>query len=171
MYNNVKNKSKKKFKPSNRSPKSIRGEYQLSIHGNFIKLKNLETKTEVEARCHPEDNFDIACGIQEAFRKLNEQQQREEENQQKEIKVGDWVKIINIDKSYTTYTKWIYQYLKYNDVILYEYDIIPRNNILGTVIAKGEHDIFGRMLLAIKTKDDKVYLVEDTGVEKVFNKK
>lgn len=167
MYNNVKNKSKKKFKPSNRSPKSIRGEYQLSIHGNFIKLKNLETKTEVEARCHPDDNFDISFGIQEAFRKLN---QVEREKLTK-IKVGDFVKIVDNEATYTTFDTWIYKNLDFPNVVLYDFEVVPHTGTLGKVIAKNEHGLFDTQLLAIKTKENKVYLIEEDGVEKVFNKK
>lgn len=167
MYNNVKNKSKKKFKPSNRSPKSIRGEYQLSIHGNFIKLKNLETKTEVEARCHPEDNFDIACGIQESFRKLN---QAEQEKLTK-IKVGDFVKIVDNGVTYTTFDTWIYKNLDFPNVVLYDFEVVPSTGTIGRVIAKNEHGLIDTQLLAIKTKENKVYLIEEDAVEKVFNKK
>ena len=69
-------------KPNNNAPKSVKGDYDLSIHGNKIVLVDNADGTIVEAKCHPDDDFDIGAGIKEAFKKLNEK--REEIRKQKE---------------------------------------------------------------------------------------
>lgn len=69
-------------KPNNSAPKSIKGDYDLSIHGNKIVLVDNIEGTSVEAKCSPEDNFDIGEGIKEAFKKLNAK--REEIRKEKE---------------------------------------------------------------------------------------
>lgn len=89
-------------KPDNNAPKNIKGDYDLSIHGNTIVLVDNKDGTTVETRCHPDDEFDIGVGINEAFKKLN--QKREEENET--IKVGDWVEITNWKLSYPIYSRF-----------------------------------------------------------------
>ncbi len=89
-------------KPNNNAPKSIKGDYDLSIHGNTIVLVDNVDGTTVEAKCHPDDNFDIGTGIKEAFKKLNEKREEEE----KKIKVGDWVEITNWKLSYPIYSRF-----------------------------------------------------------------
>lgn len=95
-------KENKTTKPNNNAPKSIKGDYDLSIHGNTIVLVDNKDGTTVETRCHPDDEFDIGVGINEAFKKLN--QKREEENEK--IKVGDWVEITNWKLSYPIYSRF-----------------------------------------------------------------
>lgn len=58
-------------KPNHKAPKFIRGDYDLSIHSNKIVLVDNVDGTTVEAKCHPDDDFDIGVGIKEAFRKMN----------------------------------------------------------------------------------------------------
>ena len=50
-------------KPNNNAPKTIKGDYDLSIHGNKIVLVDNADGTTVESKCHPDDNFDIGDGI------------------------------------------------------------------------------------------------------------
>lgn len=91
-------KNGKDNKISNNAPKSIKGDYDLSIHGNKIVLVDNVDGTTVEAKCHPDDDFDIGVGIREAFKKLNEKREeirKEKEEEEKRIKVGDWVQVID----------------------------------------------------------------------------
>ena len=51
------------FKKScNNAPKCIKGDYDLSIHGNRILLVDKQDTIMVEAKCHPDDDFDIGVG-------------------------------------------------------------------------------------------------------------
>lgn len=94
-------------KPNNNAPKSIKGDYDLSIHGNKILLTDKNEGTMVEAKCHPDDNFDIGVGIKEAFKKLNEKREeirKQKEEGDKKIKVGDWVEVVRPSATYPMYT-------------------------------------------------------------------
>lgn len=94
-------------KPNNNAPKSIKGDYDLSIHGNKIVLVDNADGTTVEAKCHPDDDFDIGTGIKEAFKKLNEKREeicKQKEEEEKKIKVGDCVEITNWKMSYPIYS-------------------------------------------------------------------
>ena len=94
-------------KPDNRAQQSIKGDYDLSIHGNKIVLVDKNEGTTVEAKCHPDDNFDIGLGIQEAFKKMNakrEEIKKAKEEEEKKIKVGDWVEVVRPSATYPMYT-------------------------------------------------------------------
>lgn len=96
-------------KPNNNAPKSIKGDYDLSIHGNKIVLVDNTDGTTVEAKCHPDDDFDIGIGIKEAFKKLNEKREeirKQKEEEEKKIKVGDWVEITDWKMSYPIYSRF-----------------------------------------------------------------
>lgn len=96
-------------KSNNNAPKTIKGDYDLSIHGNKIVLVDNADGTTVEAKCHPDDTFDIGIGIKEAFRKLNtkrEEDRKKKEEKDKEIKVGDWVEVINEGANFPIYSSF-----------------------------------------------------------------
>lgn len=95
-------------KPNNNAPKSIKGDYDLSIHGNKVVLVDNVDSTTVEAKCHPDDDFDIGTGIEEAFKKLNEKREeiRKQKEEEKNIKVGDWVEITDWKMSYPIYSRF-----------------------------------------------------------------
>lgn len=63
-------------KPNNNAPKTIKGDYDLSIHGNKIVLVDRNEGTTVEAKCSPQDNFDVGEGVKEAFKKMNEKREK-----------------------------------------------------------------------------------------------
>lgn len=95
------------IKPNNNAPKSIKGDYNLSIHGNKIVLVDNKDNTTVEARCHHDDGFDIGAGIKEAFKKMNEKREeirKQKEDEDKKIKIGDWVEIVDSDKIFLIYS-------------------------------------------------------------------
>ena len=111
-------------KSNNNAPKSIKGNYYLSIHGNKIILVDNADGTTVEAKCHPDDEFDIGAGVKEAFKKLNEKREelrKQKEEEEKKIKVGDWVEVINYLKSYDTYPEWLYDKVDFETVKNYVY--------------------------------------------------
>lgn len=119
-------------KPNHNAPKSIKGDYDLSIHGNKIVLVDNVDGTTVEAKCHPDDDFDIGAGIKEAFKKLNEKREelrKQKEEEEKKINVGDWVEVINSGYGYSIWYSWI---------PYYEFDLI-KNFAYGKMQKEGDN--------------------------------
>lgn len=131
--------------PNNNAPKSIKGDYDLSIHGNKIVLIDNADGTTVEAKCHPDDDFDIGTGIEEAFKKLNEKREevrkQKEEEEKKKIKVGDWVEVL-YDAIFDPYHV---KFFEVNNLMQYAprfcYGYIPESEITGKVLFIGKHQI------------------------------
>ena len=167
-----KEKHSKSKTSDNRAPKSIKGDYTLSIHGNKIVLIDTKDGVTVEAKCHPDDNFDIGIGIKEAFKKLNEKREeiRKQKEEDKKIKVGDWVEVVNNGYSYSTYPEWLYNKVKFELVKYYHYGYCPKNGSIGKVVAIGQHEneVDGT-IIAIHAKDGYVYIVGKDGLKKVKN--
>lgn len=154
-------------KLNHKAPKSIKGDYDLSIHGNKIVLVDNIDGTTVEARCHPDDEFDIGVGINEAFKKLN--QKREEENET--IKVGDWVEITNWKLSYPIYSRFFSEH---------NLEDLGRNFRYGCYLNNGDklqvaHIEGDRFVLSRKEKigayglQNCVYLMDIHSLKKVAN--
>lgn len=157
-------------KPNNNAPKAIKGDYDLSIHGNKIVLVDNTDGTTVEAKCHPDDDFDIGDGIKEAFKKLNEKREeirKQKEEEEKKIGVGDWVEVVE-DDCYDTYLSWVYKYLKFVHVKEFAYEEVPNIGTKARVIRIAPHNNDSSIVLyAIETKDNKVYIVEEDWIKKV----
>lgn len=158
-------------KPNNNAPKSIKGDYHLSIHGNKIVLVDNVDGTTVEAKCHPDDDFDIGIGIKEAFKKMNEKREeirKAKEEEEKKIKVGDWVEVVDNGQSYTTYSEWLYNRVKFEFVKYYHYGYCPKNGSIGKVVAIDQHeDPSDGIIMAIYANDGYVYIVNQEGLKKV----
>lgn len=121
--------------------------------------------TRAEAKCHPIDKFDFSIGATIAFNRLFEieGQNHEDDNQ---IKIGDQVKIIKQGKSYTTYTAWLENY-EPSLSAYYVYGVIPPNGTCGTVRAIHMHDNEKDVVYAIQTNRKEIFLVNQTGIEKI----
>lgn len=160
-------------KPNNNAPKSIKGDYDLSIHGNKIVLVDKNDGTTVEAKCHPEDGFDIGIGITESFKKLNEKReeiQKQKEEEEKKIKVGDWVEVIDYEISYPIYSTFFFE----NNL-----EDLGRNFRYGCYLNNGDklqvaHIEGDKFVLKRKEKiggygfQDCVYLMNIHGLKKVM---
>ena len=163
----------KKTKANNNAPKSIKGDYELYIHGNKIKLFNQKDGMMVEAKCHPDDNFDIGEGIKEAFKKMNEKREevrkaKEEEEEEKRIKVGDWVEVTIPGDSYPNYFRWLFDRVFFDDIRNFEYANVPGKGTIGRVIAIDAHSPGSPYTLAaIRTRKNGVYIVNIDGLRKV----
>lgn len=163
VNNNLVYDSENKTKVSHKAPKEIKGDYDLSIHGNKIVLVDNNDGTTVEAKCHPEDVFDIGVGIREAFNKLNDRREAT-----KPIQPGDWVEVINNGKSYTTYTDWLYKYLSFSQVCRFDYDRTPVSKTRGQVLCVAPHlSADDKTLAAIETVDKTIYLLSVDGLRRV----
>ena len=159
-------------KPNNNAPKTIKGDYDLSIHGNKIVLVENRDGTSVEAKCSPDDNFDIGAGIKEAFKKLNEKRKeirKQKEEEEKKIKVGDWVEIVNWKMSYPLYSNFFSEH---------NLEDLGRNFRYGCYLSNGDklqatHIEGDRFVLSRKEKidpygpQDCVYLMDIRGLKKV----
>lgn len=157
---------------NNNAPKNIKGDYDLSIHGNKIVLVDNKDGTTVETRCHPDDEFDIGIGINEAFKKIKqkrEEEKKRKEEEDKKIKVGDWVEITNWLKGYSTYVRWLYDKVDPRYVCMFNYGTSSHNGLKGKVIAIGAHENENKNLVAFLVQGNQVYIVEDIGLKKVKN--
>lgn len=76
-----------KFYEKNLAPKWLEGDYDLHIEGNRMVMTSKDGKN-VEACCHPDDNWRLQTGIG----KLKERMA--EAKKPREIKVGDKVKFV-----------------------------------------------------------------------------
>lgn len=75
-----------KFYEKNLAPKWLEGDYDLHIEGNRMTMTSKDGK-EVEARCHPDDDWRLQVGIDELKERMSEAKKP------REIKVGDIVKV------------------------------------------------------------------------------
>lgn len=131
-------KKRQSKKPNNNVPKNIKGDYDLSIHGNKIVLVDNKDGTTVEAKCHPDDEFDIGTGIKEAFKKLNEKREeirKAKEEEEKKIKVGDWVEVTEPGKTFSTLTTFFTENNLMKYATKYRYAVTPNKGIVGRVVA------------------------------------
>lgn len=165
-------KSNVSLKPNNNAPKSIKGDYDLSIHGNKIVLVDRNEGTTVEAKCSPQDNFDVGEGVKEAFKKMNEKREeikKAKEEEEKKIKVGDWVEIVNWKMSYPLYSNFFSEH---------HLEDLGRNFRYGCYLSNGDklqvvHIEGDRFVLSRKEKigsygpQDCVYLMDIRGLKKV----
>ena len=159
------------WKPDNNAPKSIKGDYDVSIHGNKIVLVDKKDGTTVEAKCHPDDNFDIGEGIKEAFKKMNvkrEEIRKTKEEEEKRIRVGDWVEVVIPGESYPNYFRWLFGRVSFDDIRNFEYTNVPDKGTIGQVIAIDAHTPDSPYTLAaIRTRKNGVYIVNIDGLRKV----
>lgn len=84
------------------------GTYVVSVYNNRVKISRPKQGhdkpfVEAEAKCDPEDEFSLSMGVALAMDRLN----KELEGTNKDIKVGDKVKIKDGGLSYIAYTDWI----------------------------------------------------------------
>ena len=136
--------STQEAKFDNRAPKNIKGDYDLSIHGNKIVLVDNVDGTTVEAKCHPDDEFDSGVGVKEAFRQLNEKREelrKQKEEEEKKIKVGDWVEVL-WDDIFIPYEE---KFFEENHLMLYAprycYGYIPEQMVTGKVLFMNKYKI------------------------------
>ena len=79
-----------KFYEKNLSPKWLEGDYDLHIEGNRMTMTSKDGKN-VEARCHPDDDWRLQVGIDELKERMAEAKKP------REIKVGDKVRFNRAD--------------------------------------------------------------------------
>lgn len=145
-------------KPNHKAPKSIRGEYDLSIHGNKIVLVDNVDGTTVEAKCHPDDDFDIGTGIEEAFKRMNhkrEEIRRVKEEEEKKIKVRDWVKIVDNGATCAQTVNFFKDNNLLSCAARFRYGVIPFNGTKGKVIFIERQDDWQESIIAVEVSKEK----------------
>ena len=163
----------KKPKANNNAPKSIKGDYELYIHGNKIELFNQKDGMMVEAKCHPDDNFDIGEGIKEAFKKLEEE---------KKIKVGDWVEVIDNGASCSTKDKFFMKNNLFDYAARFRYGVSPNEGTRGKVLFVEENSDYEETTVVVEVPKESycgssrfanldcynaIYLIKIYGLRKV----
>lgn len=157
-------------KPNNNAPKNIKGDYDLSIHGKKILLVDKNEGTMVEAKCHPDDDFDVGIGIKEAFKKLNakrEEIRKQKEEEEKKIKVDDWVEVVDIGFNYPYYWEWMPNN-KFHIIKNFEYAGRPRSKFCK-VMHIGQHKTEDMQLVFIQDKEGWCHTMGIKGLRKVVN--
>lgn len=79
-----------KFYEKNLAPKWLEGDYDLHIEGNRMTMTSKDS-VEVEARCHPDDDWRLQVGIDELKERMAEAKKP------REIEVGDKVRFVFTD--------------------------------------------------------------------------
>ena len=82
--------------------------------------------------------------------------------------IGDHVKVVDKDFSYTKYDDFFFENnITMHDVAMYDYGVAAKENVEYEIIQKGTHTIFtDRELYLIKSLNkDKTYIVESDGIE------
>lgn len=155
---------------NNNAPKSIKGDYDISIHGNKIVLVDNSDGTTVEAKCHPDDNFDIGAGIKEAFKKLNEKREeirKAKEEEDKKIKVGDWVEVVLPGRGYGLWYDWLPNN-KFDLVKRFDYGKFLKKGMIGKVLyISKEKGINSKTLVYFEDMEGKCHTIGIDGLKKV----
>lgn len=162
---------KTKNRVSNKAPKSIKGDYDLSIHGNKIVLVDNKDGTTVEAKCSPEDNFDIGEGIKETFKKLNEKREelrkQREEEEKKKIKVGDWVEVVLPGRGYSLWYDWLPNN-RFDLVKRFDYGKFLKKGMIGKVLyISKEKGISSDVVVYFEDMGGKCHTIDLVGLKKV----
>lgn len=111
--------------PNNKAPKEMEGTYTLTIEGNKVKVSDKEGNVGM-ARCHPDDEFNLAEGMKKAFAELKKEQEV--------IKVGDTVAIIYPGNSYSTLDEFFVENNLFEYGVKYRYGVTPHGGEIGTVV-------------------------------------
>lgn len=164
----------------NNVPSKLKGDFKLSIHGNAMELTDEKNDVKIKLRCHPDDEFDFLYGITEAFNeriRILDKRKKEEEIKRKEIKVGDYVEVVNPGLAYVTFNTLFKINNLFDLAIRYRYGVAPHKGLKGKVVKQ-----FDNHIIIIEAKDDKVYgdkmyanlfcqngvyVIEEAGVKKV----
>ena len=155
-------------KPNNNAPKSIKGDYDLSIHGNKIVLVDNVDGVTIETKCHPEDNFDIGIGMTEAFNKLNAKKEEIKKRKllDQKIKVGDTIKVIDAGYGYTQYYQWL-PYDSFELIKKFDFGRRLTEGMIGTVKYIGKHPNDNATLIYFEDKKGLCHTIDIKGVEKI----
>ena len=149
----------------NKAPKILEGGYYLTIHDNEITLYSDRDGMATIAKCHPDDKFNLKCGLDVVFGQMIAKKQEKD----KEIKVGDEVEIVDTGKMYTTYPEWLCKNCSFGFVksYAYAYGDSGYKGLRGKVVAIAPHEYLNATLAAIYSHGG-TYLIDIKGLRKVW---
>ena len=127
--------------------------YTVIVSGRKVTVEG--NGTTGEARCNPDDDFDLSKGISLAIERMNA------------IKEGDWVEVVNPGKTYTTYSEWVTNNIE-NKILIAQYkyyESVPKF-FEGKVIKIAKHGYDDDTLAFIKGYNG-CYLISVSGLKKV----
>lgn len=103
------------------------------------------------AKCSPDDEFDFNIGAKLAFERLEAL-----EKQDKEIKVGDYVKVVDCGKLYPYYDKKVKELANNNADVLAKFRY-------GDVLEDANGEKLLKYNMKVYAKKEDLYLLEDIG--------
>ena len=103
------------------------------------------------AKCSPDDEFDFNIGAKLAFERLEAL-----EKQDKEIKVGDYVKVVDDGKIYPYYNQKVKELANNNADVLAKFRY-------GYVLEDAKGEILLKHNMKVYAKKEDLYLLEDIG--------
>ena len=103
------------------------------------------------AKCSPDDEFDFNIGAKLAFERLEAL-----EKQDKEIKVGDYVKVVDCEKLYPYYDKKVKELANNNADVLAKFRY-------GDVLEDANGEKLLKYNMKVYAKKEDLYLLEDIG--------
>lgn len=120
--------------------------------GETVTAKKYEGKEVIKsatAKCHPDDEFNFNIGAKIAFDRLIEQQKEDGE-----FKVGDYVKVVEPGQLYATYANWIFKNANEYSVY-YSYGTSISCSAFTTykIIVKAPHE---------RKEEGMLYLIQET---------
>lgn len=137
-------------------------------NGQDVIALDKETGEKAVAKCHPNDKFDFAIGAKIAFGRLYHSKD------DKEINVGDRVKVIDTGCAYSSYTEWVTknapEFAVYYMYCTPYFDPSIHERITAstfTVVAKAPHsDSTDKTLYLIQDEFARCFLFGEEGIEK-----
>lgn len=150
-------------KDQNKASSNIVGDYELYIHGNTIVLVDANDGTSVEVRCHPDDRFRLDKGVILAFERMLDEKEKDST-----IQVGDTVRIVDINKVFPYYWKWLdcFQMVKNFDIGNQSWEKV-KDKVYKVEKIAPHHSEETTMLAALKDKNGKYCIVDVKGLKKV----
>lgn len=102
------------------------------------------------ATCSPTDTFDLNTGVAWAYSRAIEKKKAEEKKEAKDIKVGDFVKVLNAGANFSTDFNWVKDHITNTELVA---KFAYNDMLMGS---PDKHDKF--KVLYIDSSDDKAYI-------------
>ncbi len=149
------------------APPELEGEYKLTIKGRHMKMTKVDDGIKARATCNKTDDWNLVDGINTCLERV-----KAKLDAVKEIKVGDKVKVVDNDKSYSAYADWVDTHVVSRAAaIRFCYGGYIGNDAIGTVLCIAPHGKLDRTLAYIQIDDNigekKCYLMDIAGLKKI----
>lgn len=136
--------------------KAVDGTYSLTIKGNTMSVS--DTEGNYGSRTFSDgEKFDVGKGFWNCFKQIKDSKRG--------IKIGDKVKIIDIEEIYDSYWKWFDDF-----EMAKRYQMFGNPSTICTykIVAMGPHEEQEKdIVCAIEDEEGKIYLIRNQGIKKV----